>query len=108
MSSLCLAGDGVAAQLFAAALHLGWTDAQGVAREESWHVHDGRFEFLAERVLREGQWRHAWPQRKPGASLSLDRRNLVADYVVCGEGWCMPLEKLVPRARAPVVRIAPC
>jgi hypothetical protein len=70
MSSLCLAGDGVAAQLFAVALHLGWTDAQGVAREESWHVHNRRFELLAERVLREGQWRHAWPQQAWRVSFS--------------------------------------
>jgi hypothetical protein len=28
--------------------------------------------------------------------------------VLCGEMWCAPLEKLVPRARAPVVQIAPC
>ena len=108
MSSLCLAGDGLTATLFATALHLGWTPADGTAREESWHVHQGRFELFAERVLREGQWQHAWPRRKPSVSLSLDRRNLVADYVVCGEGWCTPLEKLMPRERAAVVRIAPC
>ena len=40
--------------------------------------------------------------------LVFDRRNLREDYVICGEMWCIPLEKLVPRARAPVVEIAPC
>jgi len=108
MSSLCLAGDGVAAQLFAAALHLGWTDAQGVAREESWHVLGGRFEFFAERVLKAGEWQHAWPKRSSREEMVLEREKIEKDYVVCGEGWCTPLEKLVPRARAPVVRIAPC
>jgi hypothetical protein len=38
----------------------------------------------------------------------LDRRGLREDYVLCGEMWCAPLEKFVPRARAPVVQIARC
>ncbi|HZM33607.1 MAG TPA: hypothetical protein VFC18_03860 [Burkholderiales bacterium] len=108
MSALCLAGDGATASLFAAALHLGWTDAQGVAREESWHVRDGRFEFFAQRVLKEGEWRHAWPHRPSRREITLERENLVTDYIVCGEGWCTPLEKLLPRSRAPVVRISTC
>ena len=45
-SLLCLAGDGVATTIFAAALHLGWTPADGVAREESWHIRQGYFEFF--------------------------------------------------------------
>ena len=72
MTSLCLTGDGLSASLFAAALHFGWTPADGSAREESWHVHERRFD------------------------------------VVCGEVWCVPLEKLLPRSRAAVVEIAPC
>jgi len=30
------------------------------------------------------------------------------DYVVCGEMWCRPLEYFLPRARAPLVQVAPC
>lgn len=108
MNSLCLAGDGLTASIFAAALHFGWTPADGVPREESWHVRDGRFEFFAERALRGGEWRHAWPARPAQKSLVLRRRGLAADYVICGEMWCLPLEKLLPRSRAPVVEIAPC
>ena len=108
MSSLCLAGDGLTATLFATALHLGWTPADGVPREESWHLHQRRFEFFAERILKGGEWQHAWPARAPQSQLVLRRQGLIADYVICGEMWCMPLEKLMPRSRAPVVQIAPC
>ena len=108
MNSLCLTGDGLTASLFAAALHFGWTPADGIAREESWHVYQGKFEFLAERVRKGGDWQHAWPARAPQSRLVFDRRGLRVDYVICGEMWCTPLEKLLPRARAPVVQLAPC
>ena len=108
MSSLCLTGDGLTASLFAAALHFGWTPADGVAREESWHIYQKQFEFFAERVQKGDRWEHSWPARKPQQRLVFDRRGLRADYVICGEMWCMPLEKLMPRSRAPVVQIAPC
>jgi hypothetical protein len=105
---LCLSGDGLSASLFAAALHFGWTPADGVAREESWLVYQRRFEFLAERVWKGGEWEHRWPARATQPRLVLDRRGLRADYVVCGEMWCKSLESLMPRARAPVVEIVPC
>jgi hypothetical protein len=105
---LCFSSDGLSASLFAAALHIGWTPADGIAREESWHVRQGTFEFFAARIRRGNDWDHSWPIRAPQARLVLDRRGLREDYVICGEIGCMPLEKLVPRARAPVVRIAPC
>jgi hypothetical protein len=108
MSSLCLAGDGLTASIFAAALHFGWTSADGVAREESWHVRQGQFEFFAARIRKGDDWHHSWPVRPPQRQLILHRQNLMADYTICGEMWCMPLEKLMPRSRAPVVQIAPC
>jgi hypothetical protein len=108
MSSLCLAGDGVSAAIFAAALHFGWTPADGMPREESWHVRPGHFEFFAARIHKDNEWHHYWPTRPPQARLVLDRRGLRADYVICGEMWCLPLEKLIPRARGPIVQIAPC
>jgi hypothetical protein len=108
MSSLCLTADGLSASLFAAALHFGWTAADGIAREESWHVRQGQFEFFAARVRKDDDWHHSWPSRAPQSRLVFDRRELHADYVVCGEMWCVPLEKLMPRSRAPVVQIAPC
>ncbi len=108
MNSLCLTGDGLTASLFAAALHFSWTPADGIAREESWHVYQGKFEFLAERVRKGDDWQHAWPARAPQSRLVFDRRGLRVDYVICGEMWCAPLEKLLPRARAPVVQLAPC
>jgi hypothetical protein len=108
MSSLCLTGDGLTASLFAAALHFGWTPADGVAREESWHVRQGHFEFFAARIRKDDHWHHYWPARPPQRQLILRREKLVADYVICGEMWCMPLERLMPRSRAPVVQISPC
>jgi hypothetical protein len=108
MSSLCLTADGLTASLFAAALHFGWTPADGVAREESWHVRKGQFEFFAERIRKGNDWQHSWPARAPQSRLVFDRRGLRADYVICGEMWCMPLERLMPRSRAPVVEISPC
>jgi len=112
MSSLCLTGDGLTASLFAAALHFGWTPADGVAREESWHVRQGHFEFFAARIRKQGgkddDWEHYWPTRAPQSRLVFDRRGLRADYVICGEMWCRPLEYFLPRSRAPVVQIAPC
>jgi hypothetical protein len=108
MNSLCLTGDGLTASLFAAALHFGWTPADGVAREESWHVRQRQFEFFAARTLKGDEWQHSWPTRSPQSRLVFDRRGLRADYVICGEMWCMPLEKLMPRSRAPVVQIKAC
>ena len=108
MSSLCFTADGLTAGVFAAALHFGWTPADGVAREESWHVYQRRFEFLASRLLKDGEWHHFWPTRSPQTRLVFDRRGLQADYVICGEMWCRPLEHFLPRSRAPVVEIAPC
>jgi hypothetical protein len=108
MSSLCLTGDGLTASVFAAALHFGWTPADGVAREESWHVPQRQFEFFAARTLKGDEWQHSWPTRAPQPRLVFDRRGLRADYVICGEMWCVPLEALMPRSRAPVVQIAPC
>ena len=114
MHSLCLTGDGLTASLFAAALHFGWTGADGIAHEESWHVRERHFEFFAARIRKEGgkddgaEWQHYWPTRPAQARLVFDRRGLRVDYVICGEMWCMPLEKLMPRAKAPVVQIAPC
>ena len=112
MSSLCLTGDGLTASFFAAALHFSWTPADGVPREESWHVRQGHFEFFAARIKKnggkEGEWHHYWPSRPPQARLVLRREGLLTDYVICGEMWCAPLEKFLPRARAPVVQIAPC
>jgi hypothetical protein len=107
-SLLCLSGDGVVTSLFAAALHFSWTPADGIPREESWHVRGDHFEFFATRILKDGEWHHYWPARTPQARLVFERRGLRQDYVMCGEMWCTPLEKLVPRSRAPVVQVAPC
>jgi hypothetical protein len=112
MSSLCLVADGLSVSLFASALHFAWTPADGVAREESWHVRQGHFEFFAARIWKnggkDGEWHHYWPSRPPQTRLVFDRRGLRADYVICGEMWCRPLEHFLPRSRAPVVQIAPC
>jgi hypothetical protein len=108
MSALCLTSADLAARVFATVLTVGWTDAHGVPREESWHVWQGQFELLAARARQADGWRHAWPTREPQPRLSLRRAGLAADYVICGDGWCAPLERLLPRARAPVVQVAPC
>ena len=108
MSSLCLTADNLTVGLFATALHFGWTPADGVAREESWHARRGHFEFFAARIRKDGDWIHSWPQRPPQSRLVFDRRELRVDYVICGEMGCRPLEHFLPRSRAPVVQIAPC
>lgn len=108
MSSLCLTSGELTARVFAAALHLGWTGPDGVAREQSWHIWQGQFELLAERARRAEGWQHGWPAHAPQPRLVLRRAGLAADYVVGGDGWRVPLEGLLPRSRAPVVEIAPC
>src|SRR5262245_22005409 len=85
MDSLCLTGDGLTASVFATALHFAWTPADGIAREESWHVYQRQFVFLAQRVKRGDDWEHQWPARAPQARLVLDRRSVRVDYVICGE-----------------------
>jgi hypothetical protein len=107
-SLLCLTGDGLTASIFAAALHFGWTGADGVPHEESWHVREGHFEFFAARIRKAEGWEHYWPIRPPQRQLVFRREGLVADYVICGEMWCRPLEQFLPRSRAAVVQIAPC
>ena len=100
------------ASLFAAALHFGWTAADGVAREESWHVRQGHFEFFAARIRKQGgkddEWEHYWPIARAASRGSCSTAGgLRADYVICGEMWCRPLEYFLPRSRAPVVRSRP-
>jgi len=107
-SLLCLSGDGAAATIFAAALHFGWTGADGVAREESWHVRERHFEFFAARIRKSEEWEHYWPVRPAQARLVFNRKGLREDYVICGEMWCAPLERFISRERAAVVAIAPC
>ena len=98
-----------------------WTGADGTRREESWHVLGDRFALVAARAARrdgvdkppEGavlanEWYHYWPERAVQARLVLRREGLRSDYVLCGEGWCLPLERLLPRARAPIVEITTC
>ena len=68
-SLLCLTGDGAAATIFAAALHFVWTGADGVAREESWHVRERHFEFFAARIRKGEEWEHYWPVRPAQARL---------------------------------------
>lgn len=120
MSSLCLTAGALSAALFAQALHLEWTAADGARREESWHVAGTRLELVAARiappeavakppegaVLAAGKLHH-WPRRAE-TRLVLRRAGLASDYVLCGEGWCTPLERLLPRASAPVVEISAC
>jgi hypothetical protein len=53
-------------------------------------------------------WYHYWPARASEMRLVLRREGLQRDYVLCGEGWCVPLERLLPRSRAPTVEIAAC
>ena len=107
-SLLCLSGDGAAATIFAAALHFGWTGADGIAREESWHVRERHFEVFAARIRKGDEWEHYWPVRPAQARLVFSRNGLREDYVICGEMWCAPLERFIPRSRAAVVAIAPC
>lgn len=107
-SLLCLNGDGLTASIFAAALHFGWTASDGIAREESWHVRERHFEFLAARIRDGDEWHHYWPSRPPQARLVFDRSGLREDYVICGEMWCRPLEAFIPRSRAPLVEIRLC
>lgn len=50
MSSLCLADGALTATLFAQALHLAWTPADGVAREVSYVVERDRMVLIGERI----------------------------------------------------------
>ncbi len=121
MSSICLTDGALTATLFAQALHLAWTPADGVPREATYWVEPDRIVLVAERVAQSpalpappepsaliGGWHHGWPQRAPQQRLLLERTTLKADYVLCGQGWCRPLEQLLPRARAAKVELFPC
>ena len=121
MSSLCLADGALTATLFAQALHLAWTPADGVAREVSYVVERDRMVLIGERIAQSpatpmapepsvlaNGWHHHWPQRPPQQRIVLERATLKADYVLCGQGWCRPLEQFLPRARAPRVELYSC
>ncbi len=121
MSSLCLVDGARTATLFAQALHLAWTPADGVAREASYMVERDRLVLIAERIAQSpaqptapepsvlaNGWHHHWPQRVPQHRIVLERAALKTDYVLCGQGWCRTLEQLLPRARAPRVELYPC
>ena len=121
MASLCLTAGALSASLFAQTLHLAWTPADGIAREETWRIENHRFVLAAQRravrdpavaaakdALRAGNWDHSWPALKPQPRLLLERADLRADYVLCEQGWCRPLESFLPRARAPRVELSFC
>ncbi len=121
MSSLCLVDGALTATLFAQALHLAWTPADGVVREASYLVERDHLVLVAERIAQSpampkapepsllvGGWHHHWPQRPPLQRIVLERATLKADYVLCGQGWCRTLEQLLPRAQAPTVEVFPC
>jgi len=58
-------------------------------------------------VLANG-WHHHWPKILPQERIVLERSALEADYVLCGDGWCRPLEQFLPRAQAPSVELYLC
>ena len=104
-SLLCLAGDGVATTIFAAALHIGLDPgrrhrARGVLAHQAGRLRVLRGPHPEERGL------GALLADAPAAgAVVLDRRGLRED-VICGEMWCRRSRSSC-RARAPVVQIGP-
>lgn len=117
MSGLCLAAAGLVVQLGAASLTLGWTHSvEKIVWEEDWRLTDAGLVIDEARVkgsgagmepapdarLLDGFWR--WqPLLPPQKEVVLRRSGAVADWYLCTEGACRPLDALLPRAADPVM-----
>jgi hypothetical protein len=90
---------------------LAWTHSvEKTAWEEDWRIRDdGRLTIAAARVrgsgagmeppadavLVDGAWTYR-PVLPPQAALRLTRSHFTADYRLCWQGGCMPLDRLIP------------
>jgi len=118
---LCLAAGAGVVPLLAGALTLAWTHSvEKIAWEEDWRLTPAGLELVEARVRGSGagmdpppdarfkggvwRWRPALP---PQGEVVMRRSGATADWRVCVEGRCRPMEDWVPREADPVV-LKPC
>ncbi|ALA16654.1 MULTISPECIES: DUF1850 domain-containing protein [unclassified Chelatococcus] len=116
VSGLCLAAAGLVVHLGTAALTLGWTHSvEKTVWEEDWRLTEQGLVIAEARVkgsgagmdpapdarLIDGFWRWT-PSLPPQDMVVMRRSQAVADWYLCVEGACRPLERLVPQAADPV------
>jgi len=114
---ICLVAGKVVAPLMAGAMTLAWTHSvEKIAWEEDWRATPAGLEIVEARVKGSGagmepppeaklvNGSYAWtPQLPPLAEVVLRRSGATADWRVCIEGRCRPMEAYVPPDADPIV-----
>lgn len=114
---MCLVAGKVVAPLMAGALTLAWTHSvEKVAWEEDWRATPAGLEIAEARVKGSGagmepppdarlvNGSYTWkPKLPPQAEVILRRSGATADWRVCIDGRCRPMEAYVPPEADPIM-----
>jgi Uncharacterized conserved protein len=114
---ICLAAGAKVVPLLAGALTLAWTHSvEKILWEEDWRSGPAGLELVEARVrgsgagmdpppearFEHGVWK--WhPQVPPLREVILRRSGATADWQICIEGRCRPMDEIMPPAADPVV-----
>jgi hypothetical protein len=114
---ICLVAGKVVAPLMAGAMTLAWTHSvEKIAWEEDWRATPAGLELVEARVKGSGAGMepppearlvngvYAWkPKLSPQDEVVMRRSGATADWRICIEGACRPMEAYVPPDADPVV-----
>ncbi|WP_445504632.1 DUF1850 domain-containing protein [Microvirga sp. G4-2] len=114
---ICLVAGKVIAPLMAGAMTLAWTHSvEKIAWEEDWRATPAGLELMEARVKGSGagmepppdarlvNGSYVWkPNLQPQAEVVMRRSGATADWRICIEGQCRPMEAYVPPQADPVV-----
>ncbi|KLK90398.1 hypothetical protein AA309_25940 [Microvirga vignae] len=114
---ICLVAGKVVAPLMAGAMTLAWTHSvEKIAWEEDWRASSAGLELVEARVKGSGagmeppsdarlvNGSYAWkPNLPPQAEVVMRRSGATADWRICIEGQCRPMEAYVPPQADPIV-----
>lgn len=114
---ICLVAGKVVAPLMAGAMTLAWTHSvEKIAWEEDWRASPAGLQLVEARVKGSGagmepppdarlvNGSYVWkPSLQPQAEVVMRRSGATADWRICIEGRCRPMEAYVPPQADPIV-----